>query len=95
MLKNSCNCFGDIFIHNCILRYRGRVLFGTYTCSTCGKVYDIDAKDKNLCIRNGENSFNQVMELLFIEDLSVSQICEKLKTNKADLKKYLVTKIWQ
>lgn len=91
VLKNSCNCFDGIFIHNCSLRFRGKVLFGTYKCSTCEKVFEIDAKDKKLSVRYGENFSEQVMKLLFIEHLSVSEICSKLDINKTELKNYLIT----
>lgn len=90
VLKNSCNCFDGVFIHNCSLRFRGKVLFGSYKCSTCEKIFNIDAKDKKLSVRFGEKFSEQVIELLFIEDLSVSEICSKLNINKTDLKNYLI-----
>lgn len=92
VLKNCCNCFNGIFIHNCSLRFRGKVLWGKYKCSICEKIYETDAKDKNLSVRYGVKFSEQVMELLFIEDLSVSEICSKLHISKTELKNYLITR---
>lgn len=91
VLKNSCNCFDGIFVHNCSLRFRGKVLYGSYKCSICEKIFEIDAKHKKLSVRYGDKFSEQVMELLFIEDLSVSEICIKLNINKTELKNYLTT----
>ena len=86
VLKNCCNCY------NCSLRFRGKVLWGKYKCSICEKIYETDAKDKNLSVRYGVKFSEQVMELLFIEDLSVSEICSKLHISKTELKNYLITR---
>ena len=89
---NVCKCYEGSFIHNSSLRFRSKVLFGSYKCLSCGNIYDIDSRDKKLSVRYGKGFSEKVIELLFIGDLSISEICSKLNTSKTELKNYLIPK---
>ncbi|MFJ7827447.1 TnsD family Tn7-like transposition protein [Psychrobacillus sp. NPDC096623] len=92
LLHKTCRCFDGIYIHNSSLRFRNKGLVGSYQCSSCGNAYNINSWDKKISVSYGSSFSEQVLELLFIEDLSISDICYKLNINVTELKNHLIFK---
>lgn len=93
ILNNTCICFKGIFIHNTTLRFRRNFIFGRYQCSSCGNIYEVDSLNNMISVSLGKNTTEKIMELLFIEDLSISEICDRLNLSKVELKKHLTNKV--
>nr|WP_240949836.1 TnsD family Tn7-like transposition protein [Psychrobacillus sp. BL-248-WT-3] len=90
-IEKTCKCFDGFFIHNSTLRFRKEGLIGSVKCS-CGNYYGIESWNMKIEVRYGEKFTEQVGELLFVEDLPISEISSKLNISKSDLKNYLISR---
>lgn len=79
-------------IHKLVLRYSSEETVGRFWCA-CGYNYVITSRDQNKIetIDYGEALYKHIMDLLFREELSISDICNQLHISKLELERYLIS----